>query len=409
MKKENLNRAQLIFVNCSKSETQSSLSSLVRKILYFRNYLLDFYMDSHHLPRHTFHNLCIVASVDDIIQQEEYHLLLHFAEAMGIEKEEAIRLITHVGKREPIIPESEPDRVMEIRMLAMIAAADGVIAEEEKDILSKMALLMEVEQSVVDQAVDFHLKKEKKRLLNRSILHNLYLIAKADGELTEEELNLLLEVAFNLSLAQEEISMVLDHKLPDVFTIPEDSDERWFSLKNLVFMMVIDGEISEIEYDLCLKYAEAAGLGEEEIEDILDEYQAMVQVETGKSGNDTPANQDAILDTFAILSTIETPVEELVDQFEKVLEEEELPQTFDADPVKNRACLELMWLMFVWAPMLSEDAATMIPLHMDLAMAKGTWRELRDYLMQLESERGDMTIPFVEWEVEDLVKDLVEG
>lgn len=366
-------------------------------------------MDSHHLPKHTFHNLCIVASVDDIIQQEEYQLLLHFAEAMGIEKEKAISMITHVGKREPIIPESEAEREMEIRMLAMIAAVDGVIAEEEKDILSKMALLMEISQSFVDHAVDFHLKKEQKRLLNRSILHNLYLIAKADGELTEEELNLLLEVAFNLSQSQEDISMVLDHKLPDIFTIPEDPEERWFSLKNLVFMMIIDGEISEVEYDLCLKYAEAAGLGEEEIEDILDEYQAMSQGDAEKTGNVNPANQDAILDTFAILSTIDTPVEELIDQFEKVLEEDDLPQTFDADPTKNRACLELMWLMFVWAPTLSEEAATMIPLHMDLAMAKGTWKELRDYLMQLESERGDMTIPFVEWEVEDLVKDLVEG
>lgn len=366
-------------------------------------------MDSHHLPKHTFHNLCIVASVDDIIQQEEYHMLLHFAEAMGIEKEKAIGMITHVGKREPIIPDSEADRVMEIRMLAMVAAVDGVITEEEKDILSKMALLMEVSQASVDTAVDFHLKQEQKRLLNRSILHNLYLIAKADGELTEEELNLLLEVAFNLSQSQEDISMVLDHKLPDVFTIPEDPEERWFSLKNLVFMMIIDGEISEVEYDLCLKYAEAAGLGEEEIEDILDEYQLMARGESGQLASGNPANQDAILDTFAVVSTIDTPVEELVNLFEKVLEEDDLPQTFDADPAKNRACLELMWLMFVWAPMHSEDAASMIPLHMDLAMAKGHWKGLRDYLMQLESERGDMKIPFVEWEVEDLVKDLVEG
>lgn len=368
-----------------------------------------FFMDSSHLPKHTFHNLCIVASVDDIIQQEEYTLLLQFAKAMGIDEKEAIDTITRVGKREPVIPESIADREMEIRMLAMIAAADGVMGEEEKDVLSKMALLMEISQSYVDQAVEFHLEKEKNRLQNRAILHNLYLIAKADGDLTEEELNLLLEVAFNLSQSQEDISMVLDHKLPDVFTIPDDAEERWFSLKNLVFMMIVDGEISEVEYDLCLKYAEAAGLGEEEIEDILDEYQLMARGESGQLASGNPANQDAILDTFAVLGTIDTPVSELVDQFEKVLEEDDLPQTFDADPAKNRACLELMWLMFVWAPMLSEDAATMIPLHMDLAIAKGHWKDLRGYLMKLESDRGDMKIPFVEWEVEDLVKDLVEG
>lgn len=366
-------------------------------------------MDSSHLPKHTFHNLCIVASVDDIIQQEEYRLLLQFAEAMGINKDDAIQQITHVGKREPILPASRAEREMEIRMLAMIAAVDGEIKEEEQDLLSKLALLMEIPQSTVDTAVAFHLEMEKNRLQNRAILHNLYLIAKADGELTEEELNLLLEVAFNLSQSQEDISMVLDHKLPDVFTIPSDPEERWFSLKNLVFMMIIDGEISEIEYDLCLKYAEAAGMGEEEIEDILDEYQAISQGDAPKEGGGNAANQDAILDTFAILGTIETPVEELVDQFEKVLEEDDLPQTFDADPAKNRACIELMWLMFVWAPMHSEDAASMIPLHMDLAMAKGHWKGLRDYLMKLESERGGMTIPFVEWEVEDLVQDLVEG
>lgn len=336
-------------------------------------------------------------------------MLMEFADAMGIDKEEAKEMITSVGPREPIIPESEADREMEIRMLAMIVAADGVLGVNEHDLLSKMALLMEVPRSYLDQALDFYLQKERERINNRHILHNLYIIAKADGEVTEEEFNLLLDVAYNLGQKQEDISMVLDNKLPDVLNIPDDKEEQWYSLKNLVFMMIVDGEISEPEYELCLGYAEAIGLGEEEIEDIIDEYQSLGQESgpTGQGGN--PANHDAILDTFNTLRTIETPVEDLVNQFELVLEEDDLPQTFDKDDEKNRACLELMWLMFVWAPSLTNEASTLIPMYLDLAMSKGTWTDMRDYLLQLETTYGQETIPFLEWETDELMQELVEG
>ncbi|MDP5169044.1 MAG: hypothetical protein NWR72_02275 [Bacteroidia bacterium] len=362
-----------------------------------------------HSPQQTFHNLCILAAVDGFIQFEEHRLLMEFADAIGLTPEEAQQIMGQIIGKEVIIPASQVDREIEIRFLVMVAAADGVILPQEQALLFKLAEMMGVSRSYVEQVIAFHLEKQVERLANRAILHNLYLVAKADGEITEAQMDLLLEVAYNLGLAQEDISLVLDHKLPDAFDIPEDKNEQWFSLKNLVFMMILDGEIGDSEYDLCLKYAEAINMGEAEIEDIIEEYQELALADAPEEVPSDPGNLDIVLDIFNQLREPSRSLSALIHAFEVAMEKDDFHQEFDPEPTRNRACLQLMWLMFVRAPSLTHEAAKMIPLHMDLVATKGQWKDLRDYLLGLETQFGNTPIHIHELDEEELRRELVEA
>ena len=90
-------------------------------------------------------------------------------------------------------------------------------------------------------------------------LKNLVMLAAADGRLTDSELAVLLAVASRENITPDDFNRVIEE--PDSVTIdlPEDEDTKLAYLRDMVALMMVDGELEEQELAICKIYAMALG------------------------------------------------------------------------------------------------------------------------------------------------------
>ena len=90
-------------------------------------------------------------------------------------------------------------------------------------------------------------------------LKNLVMLASADGRFTDSELAVLLAVASRENITPDEFNKVMED--PDSVTIelPEDEETKLAYLRDMVAMMMVDGELEEQELAICKIYAMALG------------------------------------------------------------------------------------------------------------------------------------------------------
>jgi len=102
---------------------------------------------------------------------------------------------------------------------------------------------------------------------------NLVAVAAADGYLNYREREFLADRAEESGLSSEEIDrLLLDaHQLQ--YLVPFNQIEREEQLNDVIFMSIIDGEIAESEYKLCVYIAERLGLDKSLVDAMVEEVQ----------------------------------------------------------------------------------------------------------------------------------------
>ena len=90
-------------------------------------------------------------------------------------------------------------------------------------------------------------------------IKNLVLLAAADGHLTDSELAVLLAVASREHITPDEFNKVIDDPDSVNIDLPEDEDTKLAYLRDMVALMMIDGELDEEEMAICKIYAMALG------------------------------------------------------------------------------------------------------------------------------------------------------
>ena len=90
-------------------------------------------------------------------------------------------------------------------------------------------------------------------------LKNLVMLATTDSRFTDSELAVLLAVASRENITPEEFNKVIDDPDSVNIVLPEDEDTKLAYLRDMVAMMMIDGELDEQEMAICKLYAMALG------------------------------------------------------------------------------------------------------------------------------------------------------
>jgi len=90
-------------------------------------------------------------------------------------------------------------------------------------------------------------------------LKNLVMLAAADGNLTDSEMAVLLAVASRENITPDDFNKVIDDPDSVNITLPQDEDTKLAYLRDMVAMMMIDGELDEQEMAICKLYAMALG------------------------------------------------------------------------------------------------------------------------------------------------------
>ena len=109
----------------------------------------------------------------------------------------------------------------------------------------------------------FKSQAEKERL---SHVKTLLALALADGKLEKDEIAVIASVASRENIDVKEVEKMLEGKDNVKFVVPETDEAKIQQLKDMVIMMMIDGEINEKELDLCRATADYYGYREEVIE-----------------------------------------------------------------------------------------------------------------------------------------------
>ena len=102
-------------------------------------------------------------------------------------------------------------------------------------------------------------KDNAKDLQRLGQLKNLVLLASADDRFTDSELAVLLAVASRENITPEEFNKVIDDPDSVSITLPEDEEIKLAYLRDMVAMMMVDGELDENELAICKLYAMALG------------------------------------------------------------------------------------------------------------------------------------------------------
>ena len=98
--------------------------------------------------------------------------------------------------------------------------------------------------------------KDKQRL---GQLKTLVMLASADENVTDSEMAVLIAVASREDITPEEFNKVMDDPDSVKIELPEDEETKLAYLRDMVAMMMIDGELDEHEMAICKLYAMALG------------------------------------------------------------------------------------------------------------------------------------------------------
>ena len=90
-------------------------------------------------------------------------------------------------------------------------------------------------------------------------LKNLVMLATADDRFTDSELAVLLAVASRENITPDEFNKIIEDPDSVTITLPEDEDTKLAYLRDMVAMMMVDGELDEHELAICKLYAMALG------------------------------------------------------------------------------------------------------------------------------------------------------
>ena len=90
-------------------------------------------------------------------------------------------------------------------------------------------------------------------------IKKLVMLAAADGQVTDSELAVLLAVASRENISPEEFNNVIENPDSISITLPEDEDTKLAYLRDMVALMMVDGELDEQELAICKLYAMALG------------------------------------------------------------------------------------------------------------------------------------------------------
>ncbi|WP_313374249.1 hypothetical protein [Chishuiella sp.] len=118
--------------------------------------------------------------------------------------------------------------------------------------------------------------KETKFILLTTIdklyhIKNLFILGKSDGELHENEINIISQIAKKQNLTALELSLILNEETNIPFILPESFITRLSMLYDSVLLMVSDFKIHQNEKLICIDLAKKFEFNPQIIDRLIDD------------------------------------------------------------------------------------------------------------------------------------------
>ncbi|RLD75282.1 MAG: hypothetical protein DRJ10_15570 [Bacteroidetes bacterium] len=99
---------------------------------------------------------------------------------------------------------------------------------------------------------------------------NLVALAYSDNFLDEQEQAFLSERAEEYGLPADEVQKLIKTADELKFIVPLNEEEKEEQLSDIVYMAMIDGDVHEKEYQLCLAIAEKLGFRKKDLDYVIE-------------------------------------------------------------------------------------------------------------------------------------------
>ncbi|PIE86357.1 MAG: hypothetical protein CSA05_00890 [Bacteroidia bacterium] len=99
---------------------------------------------------------------------------------------------------------------------------------------------------------------------------NLVAVAVADGTFSEDEMEFLKKRAQEYGINERKVYEIMQYADKLQFEVPLNKFEKEEQLADIVYISMIDGQIHDKEYELCLKIAERLDLTQKYLDQIIE-------------------------------------------------------------------------------------------------------------------------------------------
>lgn len=116
-----------------------------------------------------------------------------------------------------------------------------------------------------------------------SHMKNLIEIAAADGNFDQVEYELLRKIAKRNGIGESKLKSIRQNPTRIEFEIPEDDNEKFSQMYDLVHMMIVDNEVHPEEMKLCRIFAIKFGYKREKVNELLLTIKSNIENQQGPS------------------------------------------------------------------------------------------------------------------------------
>lgn len=113
------------------------------------------------------------------------------------------------------------------------------------------------------------MSKDKKEKLAH--ITNLLTMAQIDGGISEEEKNCIVNLALRFELTEDEFKQCLADSNEAVVEIPQTDEDKVVYLRNLAMLMMVDGQVTQDEYNFMAYMCDKFGYEESAIQVLVDD------------------------------------------------------------------------------------------------------------------------------------------
>lgn len=99
---------------------------------------------------------------------------------------------------------------------------------------------------------------------------NLVAVAYADGYLDHDEEDFLYDKAEEIGIPFEHVEEIVKDAESLEFLVPMNMEEREDQLADIVYMSMIDGELHDKEYELCLTISQKLGFEKKDLDEAIE-------------------------------------------------------------------------------------------------------------------------------------------
>jgi len=119
-------------------------------------------------------------------------------------------------------------------------------------------------------------------------IKNLVMLAAADGNVDDSELAVIMAVASRERITAEQFNRVIDNPDSVHIDLPTDEATRLAYLRDMVALMMIDGELNEQEMAICKVYAMSLGYRGSIVDGMIAGVVDTLKLQQAPDGNTCP-------------------------------------------------------------------------------------------------------------------------